>query len=230
MKVSEKLKGHICPKWLKKLTPLLDSPVMEQLFAELSRRKSLGKVIYPAQEDIFNVFKQPFDDIKVVILGQDPYHGFGQANGYAFATNEKKCPPSLRNILKEVEDDIYNGLNLEKDPNDFTLKNWTNQGVFLLNTALTVEEGSPGSHIDLWTKFTVEVMKILSEDKPGLIYMLWGKKAQLFKVFLNQKTSFILEAPHPSPLAGGGFFGCKHFSRANEIINGLNGKEFIINW
>lgn len=229
MKVSEKLSGHICPKWLKKLTPLLDSEVMSKLFEELGRKKKAGIKIYPEQENIFNVFKQPFDDIKIVILGQDPYHSPGDANGYAFATNNKKCPPSLKNIFKEIEADIYDGLNLHKYITDFNLKEWTNQGVFLFNTALTVEEGKPLSHTDLWGKFTVEVLKILSEDKPGLIYMLWGKKAQLFKIFLNKNTCHILEAPHPSPLAQG-FEGCKHFSKANEILKGMYGEESQISW
>ena len=229
MKTSEKLKGIIDNKWLNKLTPLLDSKEMDNIFAELSIRKKTTK-IFPNQEDIFNAFKLPFDNIRVVILGQDPYHNDGDANGYAFATNNKKCPPSLRNIFKEIEDDVYNGLDLNRNPKDFTLKSWVKQGVLLLNTALTVEEGKPGSHTHLWTKFTIEVIKILSKETTALVFMLWGKKAQLYKTYIDENFHYVLEAAHPSPLAGGSFFGCKHFSEANKIIKGVNGPEFMIEW
>lgn len=230
MKTSEKLKGVIDNKWLEKLTPILDSIYMDQLFTELKNKKKLVK-IFPDQEDIFNAFKTPFDDVKVVILGQDPYHTFGHAHGYAFSSKAKTCPPSLRNILQEVEDDVYGGLNLQRKIGDFTLTSWANQGVLLLNTALTVEQGIPGSHLHLWTKFTIEVMKILNSDTTAVIFMLWGKKAQFYKTYINEDYHYILEAAHPSPFsASDGFFGCKHFSEANKIIKGVNGPEFMIKW
>ena len=204
---------------------------MANTFAELSIRKQKAN-IYPAQEDIFNAFKRPFDDIRVVILGQDPYHTPGGiADGLAFSTRSKICPPSLRNILQEVEDDYYGGLNLFRKPGDYSLDSWAKQGVLLLNTALTVEEGVPGSHLHLWTHFTIEVMKILSAETTAVIFMLWGKKAQFYKAYIDDRYHYILEAAHPSPFsANSGFFGCAHFSEANKIIKGINGQEFMIEW
>lgn len=233
MKISEKLKGRIDNKWLLKLTDLLDSEKTAKIFAELKKVKEQGIEIYPPQEDIFNAFKYtPYDKLKIIIIGEDPYHTPGSADGLAFSSKgSKKCPPSLRNILIEVENDIYNELNVDRNINDFTLNSWAEQGVLLLNTALTVEQGSAESHLELWTGFTVDIIKMLSNDNNGLIFMLWGSKAQAFKPFINQKVHHVLEAPHPlSSFARLGFIGCKHFSKANEIIEGQNGKEFIIKW
>lgn len=186
---------------------------------------------YPNVEDIFNVFQMPVDEIKVVILGQDPYPNKGQAIGYAFAVaNGIRKPVSLKNIEKEVGVEI-----------DETFLNWREQGVFMLNTALTVEAKNAGSHLKYWSDFIQKVISFISENvKP--IWILWGAKAQKFKTFIetphviNDFTkgdfNYILEAPHPAAeaYAGGkaGFFGCNHFKLINEILK-LNNKN-IINW
>lgn len=190
---------------------------------EILRRKT---VVYPEQEDTFNALKYtPFDDVKVVIIGQDPYHN-GTAHGLAFSS-PKKITPSLTNIFKEIELEYPGELLLDKDPD---LTRWTSQGVLLLNTILTVEEGKPLSHIDLgWQRFTTEVIRELSLRKKRIVYMLWGKYAQEFKKVINSTHNLILEAPHPSPYsASSGFFGCGHFKKANEYM--INNRIKPISW
>lgn len=175
-----------------------------------------NKNIFPKEENIFRIFKEvDYNQIKVVILGQDPYHGENEADGRAFSVpNQIKTPPSLRNIFKELEND----LNIKKEENDLT--NWTKQGVFLLNTILTVEKDKPLSHKNIgWEIFTDEVIKKISDRENPVIFILFGKYAQSKKKIISKKH-YIIETPHPSPLSVyRGFFGSKIFSRANEILD-----------
>ena len=174
-------------------------------------------VIYPAPENIFKAFDScPPDGVKVVIVGQDCYHRKGQATGLAFAVPaDSKIPPSLRNIQKELKDDL--GVEFS----DQTLQQWSDQGVLLLNSALTVREGEPGSHLEQWEPFTDDVIKILSQTRKRLVFLFWGKYAQAKQPLIDPKgRHLVLTASHPSPLAAnrGGWFGRKHFSRTNAFL------------
>lgn len=182
--------------------------------------------IYPKSSDVFNAFKYTqFKDLKVVIIGQDPYHD-GSAIGLAFGVNSNKIPPSLRNIKKEWENS-----NNKQDNFDYSLKSWASQGVLLLNTALTVKENSPGSHTKHWQFFTEAVIKTINEATVGTIFLLWGKHAQTYKHLINPVFHEVLEAGHPSPLnTSNPFVGCDHFNKTNNIINNQNGKDYEINW
>ncbi len=231
-KTSEKLKGHIDDGWLERLTPFLDSKRMDVVLDYLTIKKKAGKIIYPAQKDMFNAFKYtPFDKVRVVILGQDPYPSPGLADGLAFSSGlPTVCPASLRNILKEVEEDVYKGLSLERT-SDYSLKNWADQGVLLLNTALTVEAHDAGAHTQLWHEFTVNVIDTLDREKDNLVFLLWGKKAGFFKLFVNGYKHYVLQCAHPSPLAQGAannFSGCQHFSKTNLILEKIHQKP--IEW
>lgn len=187
---------------------------------------------YPQREDVFNVFSMPVEDIKVVILGQDPYHTKNQALGYSFAVPEDKpIPPSLRIMAKELGKTDYT-----TDLKWRTLQHWREQGVFLLNTALTVEENKAGSHLSYWERFTQSVIRFISFTQP-CIWLLWGKKARSYEDFIagevKEKGMYntILEAPHPASETykpGSGFIGCNHFVIVNKLLQ-LQGKE-IINW
>jgi len=216
--------------WFLSLLPFLRSQAMEDIRLKiLDRRKKA--IVYPPTEDMFKAFKLcPWEDTRVVIIGQDPYHTPGYANGLAFSSGEaNKLPPSLRNILTELENDIFDGFNIniyEK----YDLTPWAKQGVLLINTALTVEKGKAGSHSDIWPKFTEAVLTAL-QDKTGVIYVLWGNHAKSYKSLIREEHNYILEAAHPSPFsAHKGFYGCKHFSKINEIIEAQNGPEFKIDW
>ena len=183
--------------------------------------------VYPPQRQVFNAFKwTDFDDVKVVILGQDPYHGPGQAHGLCFSVCPGVVPPpSLVNIFKEIESDV--GV---KAPNNGYLAPWAKEGVMMLNTVLTVREGQPQSHKNIgWTTFTDAVIRILSEKKEHLVFLLWGRNAIDKRSLIDQTKHLILTAPHPSPLSAyAGFFGCRHFSKTNKYLedNGLA----PINW
>ena len=183
--------------------------------------------IFPLEKDIFNAFKATsFLDCKVVILGQDPYHKKNQANGLAFSVNQNiKIPPSLRNIFKELKSDL--GID---NLNSGYLENWSNQGVLLLNTTLTVRENEAGSHKGLgWDDFTDTVITKLSNKKEQVIFLLWGNFAQRKSTLIDQKKNIILTAPHPSPLSAyKGFFGCKHFSKTNKLL--IQNKQEPISW
>ncbi len=199
-------------------------------FLELKRRYiealRLKKVIFPPANLTFNAFKlTPLNSLKIIILGQDPYHQPKEAMGLSFSVPKGvKIPPSLRNIFKELQAD----LNLNP-PKNGDLSAWARQGVLLLNCVLSVEENKAASHSEWgWCEFSDAVIKKLSEEKSGLIFMLWGNYAKSKKLFINTNKHFILEAAHPSPLARGGFLGCKHFSKANEILRKLGKKE--IDW
>jgi uracil-DNA glycosylase len=175
------------------------------------------KTVYPKGKRIFYAFECcPFDKVKVVILGQDPYHGPNQANGLCFSVNDGiELPPSLQNIFKELSNDL--GISAPQSGN---LTRWANQGVFLLNSTLTVRENEPGSHQGKgWEIFTDEVIKLLATTKKNLVFMLWGKFAQDKEKLISPHNHLILKASHPSPLsANRGFFGCKHFSKANDYL------------
>ena len=181
----------------------------------LEERKT--KTIFPKEEDVFNAFKlTPFENVKCVIVGQDPYYNINQANGLAFSVNKGiKLPPSLVNIYKEAHDDI--GIDI---PNHGDLSGWAKEGVFLLNTILTVEEGKPLSYKNKgWEKFTLKVLKTLNDDKKPKVFILWGKEAINLKKILNNPSHLILESAHPSPLSSyRGFFGSKPFSKTNEFL------------
>lgn len=183
--------------------------------------------IFPKGKNIFRAFDFcPFDKVKVVILGQDPYHGPSQANGLCFSVNEGiQKPPSLVNIYKEIESDL--GI---KMPQTGNLDNLSRQGVLLLNATLTVRAGQAGSHQKKgWETFTDAVIKAVSERKEKIVFMLWGRYAQEKGKIIDEKKHFILKAPHPSPLSAyAGFFGCKHFSKCNSFLKENGAKE--INW
>lgn len=185
------------------------------------------KKIYPPPKNILRAFELcPFEKTKVVILGQDPYHGPGQANGLCFAVGEGiNPPPSLQNIYKEIENDL--GL---KMPRTGDLEKWAEQGVLLLNATLTVEASKAGSHQNKgWEKFTDKVIALLSDQKENLVFILWGRYAQEKGEVIDENKHLVLKAPHPSPFsAHSGFFGCKHFSKANDYLI-ATGQE-PINW
>jgi len=175
-----------------------------------------GITIYPKGQDIFNAFNlTPFDQVKVVVLGQDPYHGPGQAHGLSFSVPEGKTfPPSLINIFKELKDDL--GIEY---PISGNLERWAKQGVFLLNAILTVRAGQAASHSKIgWNIFTDQVIKKISENKEGVVFLLWGNFAKSKKDLIDLSKHHVLEAAHPSPLARGAFFGCKDFSATNNIL------------
>ncbi len=185
-----------------------------------------GKTIYPPGKEIFNAFyKTPFDDVKIVIIGQDPYHGPGQAMGLSFSVPQGiKIPASLKRIYAEMKRDVAFDPPLHGD-----LSLWAEQGVFLLNAMLTVEKGNPGSHSKIgWQDFTDSVIKAISDNKENIVFMLWGNFAKNKKQLIDSNKHHILESAHPSPLAGNAFQGCAHFSKANKILKNLGQKE--INW
>jgi len=201
--------------WKPYLLEQFKSPYFIKLKAFLLEEKKQFKV-YPPGKLIFSAFNYtPFDAVKVVIIGQDPYHGPAQANGLSFSvSNEVKNPPSLNNIFKELASDV--GIPV---PSTGNLEPWAKQGVLLLNATLTVRANHPGSHQKKgWEQFTDAVIKTLSENKKGLVFLLWGNFAQSKESLIDGNKHFILKAAHPSPLARGAFFGCKHFSKTNKIL------------
>lgn len=178
-----------------------------------------SNTVYPPGHEIFGAFDHcSFDDLKVVILGQDPYHGSRQANGLCFSVNKGvRKPPSLQNIFKELHTDINKPIPLDGD-----LTNWADQGVLLLNATLTVRAHSPGSHQGKgWEQFTDRIIKLTSDQKTGVVYLLWGAYAQKKAELIDEKKHLILTSPHPSPFsANRGFFGNKHFSKTNDYLKG----------
>jgi len=202
----------------------LHEEVSKPSFKDLVRALTLAyknRIVYPTPENVFNAFKlTPLGNIKVVILGQDPYHGEDQAHGLSFSVlNGTKVPPSLRNIYKELAADIDVGI-----PTSGNLEQWAAQGVFLLNSTLTVEDGQAGFHQGWgWEIFTDEVIRVISQEQPHVVFLLWGKFAQEKANLIDDSKHLLLKAPHPSPLsAHRGFFGCKHFSQANEYLRKNN--------
>jgi uracil-DNA glycosylase len=203
--------------WKTRLQAEFSKPYFENAVLHVKTEKSAGKTIYPPGPLIFNAFnKLPFDKVKVVILGQDPYHGAGQAMGLSFSVPKNiNPPPSLKNIYKELHDDI--GM---KIPAHGDLSRWAEQGVLLLNASLTVRANEPNSHALIgWQEFTNSVIRKLSDEKKGLVFLLWGKFAQEKEALIDQTKHFILKAAHPSPFsANNGFFGCRHFSKTNRLL------------
>lgn len=217
---------NIHPSWHEVLKSEFSKTYFSQIVTFLKAEKASGKTIYPPGSLIFNAFElTPFDKVKVVILGQDPYHGKGQAHGLAFSVQHPcKPPPSLVNIFKEIESDI--GIKMNKDNGDLTA--WAKQGVLLLNAVLTVRAGEPFSHSKFgWTEFTNAVIQKISDEKEDIVFLLWGKSAQEKQVLIDETKHKVLKAAHPSPFsADKGFFGCKHFSQTNEFLV-LNRKQPI---
>ncbi|HPH22910.1 MAG TPA: uracil-DNA glycosylase [Chitinophagaceae bacterium] len=203
--------------WKEALKNEFTNPYFLQIVAHLKTEKATKTVIYPTGSQIFNAFNYtPFNQVKVVILGQDPYHGVGQAMGLSFSVPDGVAPPpSLVNIFKELKNDI--GMPIPKTGN---LMPWANQGVLLLNSILTVRANEAASHSKIgWMNFTDAVIKKISDKKKGIVFLLWGRFAQEKQVLIDATKHYILKAAHPSPLsAHNGFWGCKHFSRTNEIL------------
>lgn len=199
-------------------------------FAELTTKVKnayLAETVFPAPQNIFKAFELcPLDEVRVVILGQDPYHGPGQAQGLSFSVpDDFKIPPSLQNIYKEIKADI--GVDIPESGN---LERWATQGVLLLNATLTVQKSSPGSHQGIgWELFTDEVIKTISDKRKHVVFLLWGRYAQNKETLIDTNKHLVLRAAHPSPFsAHNGFFGCKHFSQTNEYLQSNNLPE--IHW
>ena len=209
---------QIEPSWKELLKDEFAKPYFPMIGEHLRTEKSQGKIIYPLGKNIFNAFNTtPVDRVKVVILGQDPYHGPGQAHGLSFSVQDGvPAPPSLVNIFKELQSDT--GVPVPMSGN---LTRWAERGVFLLNASLTVRAGEPMSHAKIgWAQFTDSVIRKLSDTKEHLVFMLWGKFAQEKRVLIDQDKHHVLRSVHPSPLsAHGGFFGSKHFSQANDWLS-----------
>ena len=202
--------------WKQALQSEFDEPYFAALVRFLHEEKAAGKVIFPPGGQIFRAFElTPVDSVKVVILGQDPYHGYGQAMGLCFSVPENvPAPPSLRNIFKEIEDDL--GVRMSGSPD---LEPWARQGVLLLNAILTVRAGEAASHSTIgWQRFTDAVIRYVSDHCEGVVFLLWGNYARSKRELIDGTRHLILEAAHPSPLARGAFFGCRHFSKANEYL------------
>lgn len=215
-KNSSSVEVKIAPSWKERLQAEFEKPYFRQL-VEFVKSEYRTQKVYPPGKLIFNAFdKCPFEEVKVVILGQDPYHGEGQANGLCFSVADHiPMPPSLINIFKEIEADLGKPM-----PPTGNLERWAKQGVLLLNATLTVRAGSPGSHQGKgWETFTDAVIRLLAEEKEGLVFMLWGKYAQEKGQFIDKTRHLVLTAAHPSPFsANKGWFGCRHFSKANEYL------------
>ncbi|MEK7226960.1 MAG: uracil-DNA glycosylase [Bacteroidota bacterium] len=205
------------PSWKERLKDEFSKPYFQQITLHIKTEKSPGKTIYPPGSVIFNAFNTtPFGKVKVVILGQDPYHGPGQAHGLCFSVqNGVPPPPSLINVFKELHSDV--GVPI---PDHGNLTHWAEQGVFLLNASLTVRAAEPMSHSKIgWAEFTDAVIKKISAEKKHVVFLLWGKFAQEKRALINEGKHCILRSVHPSPLsASAGFFGCKHFSKTNEYL------------
>lgn len=213
--------------WRNALAEEFGAEYMKELKKKLVEEMQKGIVLYPPARQIFNAFNlTPFDKVKVVILGQDPYHGRGQAHGLSFSVpNGVKPPPSLVNIFKEIESDL--GVKMPKTGN---LEGWAKQGILLLNAILTVRANSPASHRNIgWEKLTAAAIKALSDKREHIVFLLWGKFAQEKEGLIDASKHLILKATHPSPYsASSGFFGCKHFSKTNEYL--IKTGQTLIEW
>ncbi len=216
----------IAPAWKSRLSAEFDQPYFQQL-AEFVKSEFQTATVYPPGREIFKAFDAcAFDEVKVVIIGQDPYHGTGQANGLCFSVNDNvRMPPSLVNIFKEIQTDLGKPF-----PGSGNLERWARQGVLLLNATLTVRASSPGSHQNKgWEIFTDAVIKTISEAKQHVVFLLWGAYAQKKGEVIDRSRHLVLMSAHPSPFsADRGFFGCRHFSKANEYLKSKGLKE--IDW
>ncbi|MEE2731250.1 MAG: uracil-DNA glycosylase [Pseudomonadota bacterium] len=215
------------PSWKQHLLPQFQADYMQQLRQFLLQQKQAGKVIYPKGDEYFNAFNlTPFDQVKVVIIGQDPYHGPGQAHGLCFSVQQGVAfPPSLQNIFKEIHADL--GLPI---PKNGCLTHWAEQGVLLLNAVLTVEQSKAAAHQGKgWEQFTDAAIKELNDQREGIVFLLWGSYAQKKGQIIDTSKHCVLKAPHPSPLsAHRGFFGCRHFSKANQYLESIG--QTPIDW
>jgi uracil-DNA glycosylase len=210
------LNVNIEESWKRQIADEWKQPYFNELVHFLRQEKANKEIIYPPEKQIFAAFENtPFDKVKVVILGQDPYHGEGQANGLCFSVAPGvRVPPSLKNIFKELNRDLNVDI-----PVDGDLSAWTSQGVLLLNATLTVRANQAASHQKKgWENFTDAVIKSISENREYVVFMLWGNYAKQKAACVNRSKHLILEAAHPSPLARIGFKGCSHFSKANEYL------------
>lgn len=218
---------QIDASWKSVLADEFVKPYFAHIKEVLLQEKQLGHIIYPKWSDIFNAFNlTPFDKVRVVILGQDPYHGQWEAHGLCFSVQDGvRQPPSLQNIFKELQDDLW-----ITPPKSGNLTRRAQQGVFLLNAILTVRKNTPASHKDIWwQQFTDAVIKKLSDEKKWLIFLLWWAFAQSKEALIDTSRHIVLKCPHPSPFSvHKWFFWCKHFSRVNEILRSRGEKE--INW
>lgn len=207
---------NIEAQWKKRLQPEFNKTYMNDL-EEFIKQETQKKVVYPRPTEYFQAFNlTPFNKVKVVIIGQDPYHGLDQAHGLCFSVKPRlKVPPSLKNIYKELKQDVDFEI-----PNHGYLKKWADEGVLLLNATLTVEAGKAGSHQKKgWEGFTDKAIECLDKEQEHIVFMLWGSYAQKKGDFIDTKKHLVLKAPHPSPLsAHRGFLGCKHFSKCNEYL------------
>jgi uracil-DNA glycosylase len=220
------MKVQIESGWAEVLKEEFDKEYFIKIVDFLKLEKSKGKVIFPPGSLIFNAFDlSPWEATRVVILGQDPYHGNGEAMGLCFSVPKSiKIPPSLKNIYKEIQSDL--GFPI---PEHGDLSSWATQGVLMLNASLTVEKDQANSHKNIgWHQFTDQVIQKLSSQKSYLVFLLWGNYARSKKVLIDETKHLILESPHPSPLAGGGFFNQKHFSKTNQYLK-EHGK-IPVNW
>lgn len=220
------MKVDIEYSWYEKLEEEFSRPYFSKLADFLKMEKKQGKTIYPKGSKIFNAFNStPFDRVKVVILGQDPYHGPNQAMGLSFSVPKGiRTPPSLVNIYKELHRST--GFHI---PSHGDLSPWAAQGVFLLNAVLTVEAGRPRSHANIgWTTFTDAVIRTLSDHRSGLVFLLWGNFARSKKTLIDTEKHLVLESRHPSPLAGNSFLGNNHFALANDYLSKHG--EIPVNW
>jgi len=208
----------IKPQWQQLISREAEQSYFKDLVKEVAKQRATEMSIYPAEDDVFNAFNHvDLADVKIVILGQDPYHGKDQAHGLAFSVQDGiKIPPSLVNMYKELSTDIKGF----KAPKHGCLTHWAEQGVLLLNTVLTVQQGNAHSHAKLgWELFTEQVINTLNEQNNGCVFILWGAHAQKKGKNINQDKHLILSGPHPSPLSAyRGFFGCQHFSQANTWL------------
>ncbi|HET6565422.1 MAG TPA: uracil-DNA glycosylase [Xanthomonadales bacterium] len=217
MPMAETREIQLQDSWKRRLVAEFQLDYMQELRSFLLQRKQAGAVVYPPGPQIFNALNStPFDQVRVVILGQDPYHGPGQAHGLCFSVRDGvDTPPSLVNIYKEIAEDLDLPI-----PSSGNLERWAAQGVLLLNAVLTVERGCAGAHQGKgWERFTDRVVQLLNDEREGIVFLLWGSYAIKKGATIDRKRHLVLTAPHPSPLSAyRGFFGCKHFSKTNQYL------------
>lgn len=214
--------------WHDVLGPEKQQPYFIEAINAVNAARAAGKQVFPPREDMFRALElTPLENVKVVMLGQDPYHGPGQAHGLCFSVRPGvKVPPSLRNMYKELETDITGFV----VPDHGFLEPWAQQGVLMLNTVLTVEQGKAHSHAGFgWERFTDKVIQAVNDHCEGVVFLLWGSHAQKKGRHINRERHHVLSGPHPSPLSAyRGFFGCRHFSQANQLLQ--SGGKTPINW
>jgi uracil-DNA glycosylase len=224
---AQALDPQLEPSWKRALATEFGAEYMRELRAFLVAEREAGHQVFPPMRLVFNAFEHtPFDDVRVVIVGQDPYHGPGQAMGLSFSVPRGvQQPPSLRNMLKELEQDL--GI---PRPDHGDLTHWADQGVLLLNTSLTVRAGEAASHAGRgWERLTDAAIQALADQREGLVFLLWGRHAQAKRSMIDARRHLVLTAPHPSPLsASKGFFGCGHFSKVNDWLTARG--EQPIDW